>query len=60
MKTMKLENQIVIVNVAILAGLGFEYFRGAPVVAIAISAVLLLLLVNVIFLVRVQRAKKQQ
>ncbi len=57
---MKLQNQILVVNISILAGLGFEYFRGAQVVAIAISAVLLLILVNVIFLVRMQSANKPQ
>jgi ABC-type multidrug transport system permease subunit len=58
MNKMRLDRQILIVNTAILAGLGFQYFRGAPVFAIAISAVCLLLLVNVIFFVRVRRAKK--
>jgi hypothetical protein len=55
---MKLENQAVLVNVCIVAGLAFEYFRGAPILAILIAGVLLLLVVNVIFFVRFRRAKR--
>jgi uncharacterized membrane protein len=55
---MKLENQALIVNVAIFAGLGFEYFRGTPIVAILAAGILLLLIANIIFFVRLRRAKK--
>ncbi|MGA3136146.1 MAG: hypothetical protein ABSC88_09155 [Terracidiphilus sp.] len=57
---MKLQNQILIVNAAILGGLVFEYFRGSPIVAIMVSGVFLLLLANVIFFIRLQKAKKGQ
>jgi hypothetical protein len=60
MKKMKLQNQILIVNVAILAELAFEYFRGSPIISIVVTGVSLLLLANVIFLVRVQKAKKSR
>ena len=60
MKKMKLQNQILIVNAAILGGLVFEYFRGSPIFAIVVSGVFLLLLANVIFFVRLQRAKNSQ
>ncbi|MGA3332564.1 MAG: hypothetical protein ABSC62_00225 [Terracidiphilus sp.] len=55
---MKLENQAMLVNVCIFAGLAFEYFRGATFLAILIAGVLLLLVVNVIFFVRFRRAKR--
>ena len=57
---MKLENQALLVNVAILAGLGFEYFRGAPILAILIAGTSLLLMVNMIFFIRWNRAKKMR
>jgi hypothetical protein len=57
-KKMELKNQILLVNAAVLAGLVFEYFRGVPIFAIAIAGVFLLMFVNVIFWVRMQRAKK--
>ena len=60
MKKMSLRNQGLLVNAAILAALTFEYLRGNPVIAIVVSAILLLPLVNVIFFVRSQRAKKVQ
>ena len=55
---MELKNQILLVNVCIFAGLVFEYFRGAPMLALAISAIFLFLLANVIFYVRLKKAKK--
>jgi ABC-type multidrug transport system permease subunit len=60
MKKMKLQNQIVLVNASILAGLVFGYFRGAPIFAIVVSGVVLLLLANVIFFIRVRKAKNKQ
>jgi uncharacterized membrane protein len=57
---MGLKNQILLVNACILAGLVFEYFRGAPMLSIVTAAIFLLLLVNVIFNVRLQRTKKMQ
>jgi hypothetical protein len=60
MKKMKLQNQILIVNASILAGLILEYFRGAPIIAIVVTGVFLLMLVNVIFYIRLQKAKNPQ
>jgi len=57
---MKLQNQILLVNAAILGGLVFEYFQGAPIVSIVLAGALLLLLANVIFFIRLQKAKKKQ
>jgi hypothetical protein len=54
----KLEYQALLVNVAIVAGLGLEYFRGAPILAILIAGTLLLLTVNIIFLIRWKKPKK--
>ena len=58
-KKMELKNQILLVNVCIFAALALEYFRGAPMLALAVSAIFLFLLVNVIFYVRLKKAKKQ-
>jgi len=55
---MKLENQAMLVNVCIFAGLAFEYFRGAPILAILIAGVVLLSVINVIFYARFRRAKR--
>lgn len=55
---MKLQNQILLVNAAILAGLAFECFRGSPIFAIAIAAIVSFGIANVIFFIRVQKAKK--
>ena len=57
-KKMELKNQILLVNAAIFGGLVFEYFGGAPIFAVAISGVFLLTFVNLIFWIRIQRAKK--
>jgi hypothetical protein len=54
----KLKNQAFLVNVAILAALGLEYFRGVPIFAILIAGTLLLLTVNIIFFIRWKRPKK--
>jgi hypothetical protein len=60
MKKMELENQLLIVNLAIVGGLAFEYFRGSPAFAIVVAGVGLLLLANGIFWIRIERAKKSQ
>jgi hypothetical protein len=57
MEKMKLKNQIVLVNVAILAGFIFQHFRGLTTLAIVITGVPLLALANLIFLVRLRREK---
>lgn len=57
MEKMKLKNQILLVNGAILAGLVFQYFRGYPVLPILITGILLMAMANLIFFVRVQKAK---
>lgn len=54
---MKLRTQILLVNAGILAGLVWEYFRGTRILAILVTGVLLLLMANIIFLVRLQRPK---
>ena len=60
MKSMNLMNQALLVNLAIFAALVYEYFRGAPILAIAVTGIALVLMVNVIFFVRARRAKKAQ
>ncbi len=57
-KKMELKSQILLVNVCIFAALALEYFRRAPILALVISAIFLFLLVNVIFYVRMKKAKK--
>jgi len=49
---MKLRYQILIVNAAILAGLAYKYLSGSNLLPIAITGVVLLSMVNLIFLVR--------
>ncbi len=56
-RKLSLSNQILLVNVAVIAGLVFQYFRGAPMAILAMSAVILLALVNLIFLFRIRKAK---
>jgi hypothetical protein len=43
---MPMFSKAVLINVSILAGLAYEYFRGATVLVIAISAVLLFAVAN--------------
>lgn len=57
---MSLKNRIVIVNISIVAGLLFEYFRGAPMLAVWTSGIFLLLLVNAIFGIRWRRMHRQK
>jgi len=57
---MKLRDQILLVNIAILAGLVFEYFRGSLIVPVVIAGVVLLAAANATFFIRLQRAKKPQ
>jgi len=59
MKKMPLQNQIFLVNAAVLAGLVFEYFQGAPIGIIVGCGVLLLLLANGIFFIRIRRLKSR-
>lgn len=49
---MKLRNQIVIVNLSILGGLGIGYSQGALVSVILAAGMVLLLMVNIIFVLR--------
>jgi hypothetical protein len=53
---MKIWNQIVIVNVCILVGLVYEYFKGAPVLPVFTAGIVLLILANVIFFVRLWKS----
>jgi hypothetical protein len=53
----KLQNQILIVNVAILAGLAFEYFRGITVGILVLCGVFLLPLANIIFFIRLGKLR---
>ncbi|MGH9604066.1 MAG: hypothetical protein ACRD3N_00045 [Terracidiphilus sp.] len=57
---MKLQTQMLIANLAILAGLAFGYFRGSPMLATAFTGVFLLATVNFIFLILFLKAKKAQ
>jgi hypothetical protein len=52
---MRLRNQIILVNLGIAAGLGFEMLHGASKIALLIVGVVFYSLVNVIFW---SRAKK--
>ncbi|MDE3201879.1 MAG: hypothetical protein KGN79_13270 [Acidobacteriota bacterium] len=56
-KKMSLPNRILLINVAVIAGLVYQYFRGAPMIALVVSAVILLTLVNLIFLFQIRKAK---
>ncbi len=57
-KNMPLKNQFLLVNICIVAGLILEYYRGAPILAILITGIFLLLLVNIIFFIRFKRTKR--
>ena len=57
---MRLRNQIVILNLGILAGLTVEYFRNVPMTILVGCGIFLLLLANVIFFFRWQKLKKPQ
>ena len=48
----KIRDQMLVVNFAILAGFGFEYSRGMPLFFITTVSVMMMLLANFIFLVR--------
>jgi hypothetical protein len=54
MKKMKLKNQILIGNAAILAGLAIKYFyfRRSSLLSVVVTGILLLAMVNLIFFVR--------
>ena len=54
---MRRRNQALLVNLGILAGLLFEYFRRAPVPIIIGTGVLLLLFANLILLRRNKQPK---
>ena len=57
---MKPRNQIVIVNTGIVAGLVVGYLWRGSMLAVGVSGIFLLLLVNVIFFVRSRRPNKTQ
>lgn len=48
----KIRDQMLVMNFAILAGFGFEYWLGIPLFFITTVSVMMLLLANFIFLVR--------
>lgn len=54
---MKLRIQIVLVNAVILAGLVFEYFRGAALHHVLLTGILLLAMINLMFFIRSQEKK---
>jgi hypothetical protein len=56
----KQRNQVVLANVCILAGIAFQYYRGFPLLHLAITGILILAAVNLIFFVRAQKTKKPQ
>ncbi|MFP5208386.1 MAG: hypothetical protein ACLGRW_03755 [Acidobacteriota bacterium] len=57
---MKLSTQILIANAILLAGLAYKFFRGSPILHLVVGAIPLFAMVNLIFFVRGQRAKKVQ
>ncbi len=57
---MKLSNQVLVANAVLLAGLVYEYLRGRPILHLVVGAIPLFAMVNLIFFVRVQKAKKAQ
>jgi len=57
MKKMPLRNQVVLVNVCILAGLFYQYIRGNRMLPLIITGILLLAMANLIFYVRAQKTK---
>ena len=57
---MEFKNQVVLVNTCVIAGLILSYFRGAPALIVLLTGVFFLLMVNIIFFIRMQRAKKAQ
>ncbi len=60
MRKMELRDLILIVNLCLLGGLVFQYCWGAPSPAIMISALLLFVIANVIFLLLLLSAKKKE
>jgi len=55
----KLQNQIIIVNVGILGGLIYQYHHGASLPAIAAIGIALYLLVNAIFFLRLKKGEQR-
>jgi hypothetical protein len=55
----KLQNQIIIVNVGILGGLIYQYYRGASLPVIAAVGIALYLLVNTIFFFRLKKGEQR-
>jgi hypothetical protein len=53
----KPRNQVIIVNLSIAVGLGFEVLRGSPKISVAIVGVVLLSLVNMIFWYRTKKSR---
>lgn len=56
-KKMKLRTQVVLVNACIVAGLLWQYLRGARTLAVVLTGIPLLVMVNIIFFVRMERPK---
>lgn len=54
---MKLRNQVVLVNLGIAIGLGFEAVRGASKAALLIVGAALYCVVNVIFWIRAKKSR---
>jgi len=54
---MKLRDQILLANAALLAGIAYKYFQGTPILHLVLGGIPLAAMVNLIFFVRMQRAK---
>ena len=54
---MKSRNHILIVNLTLLCALALQYFLGAPIPVIIGSGILLFVIANVIFWVRLQKSR---
>ncbi len=49
--TSQSHNKTVLVNVAIVAGLLFQYFRGTPLIPVIIAGIFLLVVANLLILI---------
>jgi hypothetical protein len=55
---MPLRTKILLINFAIVCGLALEYYRGAPIFAIVITGVALLLVANTILFLKAKSARQ--
>jgi hypothetical protein len=55
---MTFRGQVTIVNAAIVSGLAWEYYQGAPLLSLGVAGIGMVLLANAIFWFRWSRRKK--